>query len=292
VTDDSMPVETIHTRRESLMQAHGLQLAVLALVAATAFAPAAAAIIDFEDVTLGPNSATYGGPGTADEFVPQEVALMSGSASFRTTITRYSPAEYWSGFAFSNKGDTSTNSWTNDTSSFTGGGAGGTGNFAVAYWQSYDPPPLIGLPAGMQPVSVKLVNTTYTALTIRDGDPNNFSSGKYDAGDYLSVTFTGNSALDGTGATTGAATFFLADFRGGNALIVDEWTDFSLAALGAARSIVIDFASSDVGPWGINTPTYVALDNLTLAAVPEPGTAVLLACGVVAGLATRRARRR
>ena len=278
------------------MQAHGLQLAVLALLAATAFAPAAAAIIDFEDVTLGPNSATYGGPGTEADYVAQAVTLTSGSASFRTTITRYSPAEYWSGFAFSNKGDTSTNSWTNDTSSFTGGGAGGTGTFAVAYWQSYDPPPLIGLPAGMQPVSVKLVNTTYTALTIRDGDPNNFSSGEYEAGDYLSVTFTGNSALDGTGTTTGTATFFLADFRGGSSLVVDQWTDFSLAALGLARSISIDFASSDASVFDgisyINTPTYVALDNLTLAAVPEPGTAALLACGVVAGLATRRARRR
>jgi hypothetical protein len=274
------------------MKAHGLQLAVLALLAATAFAPAAAAIVDFEDVTLAANSATYGGPGTLADYQPEQVTLTSGSVSFRTTITRYSPAEYWSGFAFSNKGDTSTNSWTNDTSSFTGGGAGGTGNFAVAYWQSYDPPPLIGLPAGMQPVSVKLVNTTYTALTIRDGDPNNFSSGQYDAGDYLSVTFTGNSALDGTGTPTGSATFFLADFRGGNSLIVDEWTDFSLASLGLARSIVIDFASSDIGEWGINTPTYVALDNLTLAAVPEPSSAVLLACGVLAGLAVRRAWRR
>jgi hypothetical protein len=292
VTADTMPVETIHTRRKSLMQAHGLRLAVLALLAAAAFAPAAAAIIDFEDVTLGPNSATYGGPGTEADYVAQAVTLTSGSASFRTTITRYPPEEYWSGFAFSNKGDTSTNSWTNDTSSFTGGGAGGAGNFAVAYWQNYNPAPLIGLPAGMQPVSVKLVNTTYTALTIRDGDPNNFSPGEYDAGDFLSVTFTGNSLADGTGSSTGSATFFLADFRGGNSLIVDEWTDFSLAALGAARSIGIDFASSDVGEFGINTPTYVALDNLTLAAVPEPGAAVLLACGVLTGLAVRQARRR
>jgi hypothetical protein len=47
-----------------------------------------------------------------------------------------------------------------------------------------------------------------------------------------------------------------------------------------------------VGEYGINTPTYVALDNLTLAAVPEPGTAALLACGVLAGLAVRQARRR
>lgn len=248
-------------------------------------------VIDFEDVSLPPNSATYGGPGTAPDFVPQQVTLASGSALFRTTITRYSPAEYWSGFAFSNNGDTTTNSWTNDTSSFAGGGAGGGGHFAVAYWQSYDPAPLIALPEGFRPAAVKLTNTTYTALTIRDGDPNNFSSGAYEPGDFLSVTFTGNSQADGTGSPTGTATFFLADFRDGNAVVVNTWTDFSLTSLGNARSILIDFASSDMGPWGINTPTYVALDNLTLVAVPEPATLALVVTAAAAWFARRQVKR-
>lgn len=266
-------------------------IAIATLLWLAAAAQASPIVIDFEDVSLVPNSATYGGPGTLADYVPEEVMLTSGSASFRTTITRYSPAEYWSGFAFSNNGDTTSNSWTNDTSSFTGSGAGGSGNFAVAYWQSYDPAPLIALPAGFRPTAVKLTNTTYTALTIRDGDPNNFSSGEYEAGDFLSVTFTGKSLADGTGSTTGAATFFLADFRAGNTLVVDAWTDFSLASLGDARSIVIDFASSDVGAWGINTPTYVALDNLTLVAVPEPATLVLAAMAAAAWLMRRRVMR-
>lgn len=248
-------------------------------------------VINFEDVSLPPNAATYGGPGTLVDWVPEEVLLTSGSASFRSTITRYSPAEFWSGFAFSNKGDTTTNHWTNDTSSFSGGGAGGAGNFAVANFQSYDPPPLIVLPAGLQPASVKLVNTTYTAITIRDGDPNNFSDGEYGAGDFLSVTFTGNSQADGLGSTTGTATFFLADFRSGSSLVVDSWTDFALTSLGEARSIVIGFESSDVGEWGINTPTYVAMDDLTLVAVPEPSGFVLAACGAAAWIAWRRRAR-
>lgn len=276
--------------KESTMQRHVRLMIMTATWCAMAASRASAVVIGFEDVSLSPNSATYGGPGTLADYVPQEVMLTSGSTSFRTTITRYSPDEYWSGFAISNRGDTTTNSWTNDTSSFTGGGVGGAGNFAVANFQSYDPPPLIGLPVGLRPVSVKLVNTTYTALTMRDGDPNNFSAGVYGPGDFLSVTFTGNSLADGTGITTGSATFFLADFRAGASLIVDEWTGFSLTALGEARSVLISFASSDVGAYGINTPTYVALDDFTLAAVPEPGSLVLLACGVVAGLVTRRTR--
>ncbi len=278
--------------KESMMQ-RSLRFAIVTVVwCAMTASRSSAVVIGFEDVSLAPNSATYGGPGTLADYVPQEVTLASGSATFRTTITRYSPAEYWSGFAISNRGDTTTNSWTNDTSSFSGGGVGSTGNFAVAYWQAYDPPPLIVLPDGMRPVSAKLVNTTYTALTMRDGDPNNFSPGEYEAGDFLSVTFTGKPLPDGTGATTGSATFFLADFRDGASLIVDEWTSFSLTTLGEARSVLIDFASSDVGAYGINTPTYVALDDFTLAAVPEPGSGVLLTCAVAAGLAVRRARRR
>lgn len=249
-------------------------------------------VIDFEDVSLPSNTSTYGGPGTLADGMPEPVTLTSGSVSFRSTVTRYSPAEYWTGFAFSNKGDTTTNDWTNGTSSFSGGGAGGSGNFAVAYWQSYDPAPRIVLPAGVRPESVKLVNTTYTALTIRDGDPNNFSASEYEAGDFLSVTFTGNAQADGLGSTTGSATFFLADFRSGNSLVVDAWTDFSLTPLGAARSISVGFASSDVGEWGINTPTYVAMDDLTLVPVPEPSSVVMLACGgvIVGAMAWRRRR--
>lgn len=250
-------------------------------------------VIDFEDVTLPGGGFTYGGPGSADDYVPQTVLLSSGSATFRTTITRYSPDEYWSGFAFSNQADTTTNTWTNQYSSFAAGGFGGSGNFAVAYLQPYDPNPLFNLPAGMRPMALKLVNTSYAALTMRDGDAYNFSNGPYGAGDYLSVTFTGHSLADGVGSTTGAATFFLADFRDGKSSIIDQWTDFDLAALGNASSVSIAFDSSDVGEFGINTPTYVAIDNLTVTAVPEPSGAVLLACGgAVAWIAWRRQRTR
>ncbi|MEI8228474.1 MAG: DUF4465 domain-containing protein [Planctomycetota bacterium] len=266
-------------------------VALLGLVAGGGSVLANPVVIDFEDVTLPDGGFTYGGPGSADDSVPQTVLLSSGSATFRTTITRYPPYEYWSGFAFSNQADTTTNAWTNQYSSFAAGGVGGSGNFAVANLQSYDPNPLFNLPAGMRPMSLKLVNTTYTALTMRDGDAYNFSSGQYGAGDYLSVTFTGHSLADGVGSTTGAATFFLADFRAGKSAIINQWTDFDLTALGNASSVSIAFDSSDVGAFGINTPTYVAIDNLTITAVPEPATAVLLACGgAVAWGVRRRAR--
>lgn len=180
------------------MRMRALTTAILWL-AGIGTAAAGQFLIDFEDLSLSGDGFTYGGPGTADDYEPESVFLASGSAGFRTTITRYSPDEYWSGFAFSNRGDTATGGSTNQYSSFAGGGSGGGGNFAIAYWQSYDPA-LIVLPAGTKPVSLQLVNTTYTALTMRDGDVHNFSAGAYGPGDFLSVTFSGHSAADGTGA--------------------------------------------------------------------------------------------
>ena len=103
--------------------------------------------------------------------------------------------------------------------------------------------------------------------------------------DFFSVTLTG---VDGGGAETGAVTFFLADYRfADNSLdyVVNDWQKVDLTPLGAARSIGLSFASSDVGQFGINTPTYVALDDLTL--VPEPASLALLAVG---GLLLRRRR--
>lgn len=272
------------------MRMRALTTAILWL-AGIGTAAAGQFLIDFEDLSLSGDGFTYGGPGTADDYEPESVFLASGSAGFRTTITRYSPDEYWSGFAFSNRGDTATGGSTNQYSSFAGGGSGGGGNFAIAYWQSYDPAPLIVLPAGTKPVSLQLVNTTYTALTMRDGDVHNFSAGAYGPGDFLSVTFSGHSAADGTGAQTGSVSFMLADFQNGNQTIVTSWTPLDLAALGDARSISVDFASSDVGDFGINTPTYVAIDNLTVTAVPEPSAWVLLAGGAVAWIRWRRRAR-
>lgn len=263
---------------------------LLAVLAATSFAMAGSVVVDFEDVTLPAAGFTYGGPGSEEDGVPQSVMLLSGSTEFVTTITRWSD-EWWTGFAFSSQGDTSTAGWTNQYSSFSGGGSGGGGNFAVAYWQSYDPDPLFNLPAGMRPTSLQLVNTTYTALTMRDGDVENFAAGKYKADDYLSVTFTGHSLADGFGDMTGSVTFFLADFRDGKSSIIDQWTGLNLLSLGDARSVSISFASSDDGEFGINTPTYVAIDNLTITAVPEPATVVLLACGAATAWFVRRRHR-
>jgi hypothetical protein len=59
------------------------------------------------------------------------------------------------------------------------------------------------------------------------------------------------------------------------------------------KTIEFSFASSDTGLFGINTPTYVAVDQLvSVAAIPEPAAFAGLAGGAALAWATTRRRLR
>ena len=242
------------------------------LALSIASASQAATTVDFNEFAL-PTSGYDNNTG----------GFASRGASFNNAFTDYGGGfTGWTGFSLSNVNDTTTSGFDNQYASFAGGGVGGGGNYVVAF-----PPSTIALPAGRTPASVRLTNTTYAALSIRDGDQfaKKFGGPSGDDADFFSVTFAG---LDAAGAPTGEATFLLADYRfADNArdYIVSDWATLDLTPLGAARSIELSFASSDVGAFGINTPTYVALDDLTL--VPEPAT---LAIALGAALLVRRRR--
>jgi len=126
---------------------------------------------------------------------------------------------------------------------------------------------------------------------MRDGDgfAKKFGGATGSDPDFLRLTITGQ---DGGGATTGTVDFFLADFRFADAAqdtIVRDWTFVDLSSLGAVASLGFALASTDNGAFGMNTPAYFAMDNLTVAAIPEPSTAWLLAGGIgIVGLALRR----
>ena len=80
-------------------------------------------------------------------------------------------------------------------------------------------------------------------------------------------------------------TFYLADFRSADPAqdyIVNDWrfVDVSSLVSGGAARFSFSLESSDVGPWGMNTPAYFAVDQ-----VPEPSAAVLLLCVSAGGIA-------
>ena len=110
------------------------------------------------------------------------------------------------------------------------------------------------------------------------------------AGGWFATTAVGKLAT----TTTGSATFYLADLRGSSPPgVLAGWSWFDLSSLGTVDRIEFSFDGSDKGTFGLNTPAYFAMDDLTVSAVPEPTTTALLAAaGLVAGAAGVRRRRR
>jgi len=44
----------------------------------------------------------------------------------------------------------------------------------------------------------------------------------------------------------------------------NDWEDWNLKALGNVNRVVFNFEGSDAGEYGLNTPGYLALDNIEI----------------------------
>jgi hypothetical protein len=65
---------------------------------------------------------------------------------------------------------------------------------------------------------------------------------------------------------TDTVEFYLADFRftdNSKDYIIKEWKWVDLTSLGNVDSLVFAMSSSDVGQYGMNTPAYFCIDDLT-----------------------------
>ncbi len=235
-------------------------------------APATAATITFDDLPPGAEGYWNG----SDE----SGGFTSGGATFHNAYDTTWGS--WSGFAYSNHTDTATPGWGNQYSAIGGGGAGGSANYAVAFDPGpFGSPPTVtfAAPVDLAGLGALITNTTYAALAVRDGEP---PARQFSAGDWFLLTITG---FDTTG-DTGTVEFYLADFRDGREEIVDDWTFVDFSTLGVVGGLRFSVSSSDVGDFGVNTPTYFAMDDFL--AVPEPSVALTALAGL--GLFLRRRR--
>lgn len=266
-----------------------LSASFLSLAAA---GPAAGLVVDFEDVGAGlpapPPGGFYDGSDGAGGFASGGVHFANLFQDFGGGFTS------WAGFAYANVVDATTPGFGNQYAAYPGGGAGPGGSdpggtYAVAFEDSFTPfPPRITFASDERPETVKIANTTYAALAVRDGDAfsKRFGGPTGTDPDWFRLTITG---LDAAGTETGSVDVYLADYRfADDALdyVLAEWLTVDLSGLGPVRSLVFGLSSSDMGDFGMNTPAYFALDDLVVA--PEPSAASLLALGLAVLARSRR----
>ncbi|MFA9480126.1 DUF4465 domain-containing protein [Phycisphaerales bacterium AB-hyl4] len=246
-------------------------------LAASLFATAASAnvTIDYSDLTLSADS-YYNGSDQAGGFTSQGVHFSND----------YNAAwQSWSGFAYSNVDDTETESIGSQYAAFTGSAQSGD-IYAVGYGSSA----VVSLPIATTVSGAYFTNTTYAAMSMIEGDAfaKQFTA---EDEDWFRLTVYG---LDAGGNNVGSVDLYLADFRASDPedhYILETWEWADLTSLGEVSALTFSFASSDVGDFGMNTPAYFAMDGLTLAAIPEPGTFALLAAGSLLVMRRRRAQR-
>jgi len=279
------------------------------LISAAIAASSHAETVTFEDLTV-PNNGYWQGP--ASNGVDQEVydenygyssvictgTFTSGGVQF---VNRYNKSwGSWGGFGYSNMTDTTTMGSSNQYSAVPGSGCAKSPNYAIAcgYLDNFDPSnlsqlqtlPYLVLPTGANIQSISATNTTYAALSMKNGDSFAKQFGytyKFIGGvktlissndpDWFKLTIYGS---DASGKPLpNSVDFYLADYRGSAAsdYIVDTWKEVDLSSLSSAQCLYFNLSSSDVGASGMNTPSYFALDNVRYAVIPEPSTFVLCA---------------
>ncbi|WP_165066065.1 DUF4465 domain-containing protein [Paludisphaera rhizosphaerae] len=279
-----------------------LHIAVcLALATLAVPAQAGEIVAGFDDLTLAPKSYNRGPMPNATlvDGPYGKVAAGSFTTGGVTLNNRYDTTYgSWGGFAYSNTTDTTTAGYLNQFSAYAGGGHSGT-NYGVAFGyasSSFNPQtpqdfgtlPTIILPTGGSIEGMFVTNTTYAALSMLNGD--SFAK-KFDTGDWFKLT-----AYGFTSSGLESVDFYLADYRSSNAAdhyILDAWAYMDLSSLAGATQLWFNVSSSDVGQYGMNTPGYFAVDDITYSlnatAVPEPTGLVMAASAVaVVGLSLRR----
>lgn len=228
---------------------------------------AAQSTFDFESVSL--NSESFdNGSGFTGDFVFTENESIRLTNFYDTAF-----GGYWFGHAISNTTDITTQGYSNQYSSVTGSGAGGSSNYAV----HYTPGTISAESANTQITEFKITNTAWAKLVMENGnslakvfgspnDANGMPDGT-NGEDYLKVWIMASSDA----GDLDSMEFYLADYQFADSTqdyILDTWVTIDLLQEFSfpVSELNFNFASSDNNAGGfINTPTYFALDDIKTA---------------------------
>ena len=171
----------------------------------------------------------------------------------------------WSGWSISTTTDVTTPGFANQYSAITGKGNNNSRHYATGYVFGESIIELKGNAKGGTVEGFYITNATYTYLSMKDGDAFAKKFGGADGNDPDYLLLTIKKKLNGE-VSSDSINFYLADFRdsdNSNDYIIKDWTYVDLTPLGKADELIFTMYSSDVGQFGINTPTYFCIDDFT-----------------------------
>lgn len=168
-----------------------------------------------------------------------------------TFPVNYTPAwGSWSGYAISNINDTTFESYNVGQFKNVTGSAHSGKNFCVVY--SFGEAILFDKASTVR--GFYFTNDAYTANAILNGD--GLTPGKFESTDWLKCIVTGTRE-DGT---TANVEIYLAK----DGQYVKDWQWADLSVLGKVKSLSFAFDGTKKNDWGLTTPTYICIDDLTL----------------------------
>ncbi|MEA2042963.1 MAG: DUF4465 domain-containing protein [Bacteroidota bacterium] len=105
--------------------------------------------------------------------------------------------------------------------------------------------------------SIDVTNSEYAADVILYGS--SFGEPAFTAGDWFKLIISGYSNNE----LTGEIEFLLADYTDGNSIVINSWETINLSELGTVDSLQFNLASTHTGNYGMNTPAYFCIDNIS-----------------------------
>jgi len=171
----------------------------------------------------------------------------------------------WSGFAISADTDIMTPGFGNQYSCIAGTGNEGSQSYAVSF-ASPAASLAISPNENATMMEVAINNNTYAYLSMLDGDAfaKKFGGITGDDPDYFLLTIKGYEKGELLADTLN---HYLADYRfedNSQDYIQNEWVVLDIVnALGYVDSLSFHLSSTDVGQFGMNTPAYFCMDDLT-----------------------------
>ncbi|MFK8038981.1 MAG: DUF4465 domain-containing protein [Crocinitomicaceae bacterium] len=223
---------------------------------------------DFETPLNFSDTAWFG----QDQIIDGDTTFISGEIEFENSYN--SAWQSFTGWGYSNSIDATTPGFTNQFSAIAQSGATGSSQFGICYANNGNTRAFrqTGNPAVFY--GAYFSNTTYAYLSMQNGDM--FTKKFGDSTDA-------NGALDGTNGedwflltiygleadstrTSDSVNFYLADYRFSDSTqdyILDSWEFVNLSSLGSVYGLDFQLTSSDAAPWGMNTPAYFVMDNLS-----------------------------